>query len=928
MQEIINRLDSLAKKVSLVERADIEDINEIFDIYETIISLHVTQLSSLSSRIISTLFHIFECLSAPAIDNINGSDDIKKKIIDTINNLSALYQKLDPGEKALVYFLNILNERKKLYEERDILKDYNEYVDRLEPLSWLFRIEYKGELAYPIGDLLSSSILDEFVPDEEHLLYLIASLQLFANLRQIPDEARETILKYSKQYNLKILELLCNQGTVLFGSDRKKNMEQNRVIVVRKDTTVLVRTTDLSREEDPNHPYDYETNVNNECIAKFFTFDLKPCEKLCSLDEFLEKGSADECRKLIIKAINDGAYNIFMDDSIVYDAGSRCFVDWINPIVSQDKVIISDVMGDTSAQGNSERAFFFTLDRHRSKNWCRPAVLVQNGIDVLTLDFLISFCSSVSESLQITAISFVPTAFENWEKDRTDFAQNYIIRQFFERVLSSRKNITRAMAAYSSFIDDHYISSGDITTSTRLVMPYAFYMPFQTYSELLFAFLSVQNPIKDSFSYVDVEHTREGQWLLNNEVVERPILDIVTQERVVPRHMTSAKYKGLYNAETGNIYALASTVDKPVVNAFDKLSAILKKSVISQEDAANIRALPIDNLYEIIYNIGLSNSITEFFWPVSDPTRLTMDQQLPLLLYKILHHICFYEMQDKLDQWKELIFKCHLIETSKRDAPMYESFKGEIHNISLQDNCLLVSKQQHADKSTLEAILDSQRGRDIVDIAFDSQALNDRIEMAGKKYRFKSKAGPSCEIKRIIFLTDNIISGTSTKKMLQFHLDGQPESKESVKRGYIVLKPGKTIQEIINTNSPRVEIHTAFWFSTIADLEIKVAEDQTPYFEISLSNGQTIPVYVYARQTYPKATCVYTQHAFDLAMSLYARKSSDAYSNSTTLVFKGDEEQRHLLFRFNNMPSFYVFPEEVMDTQKKVGLFDHRKENV
>lgn len=928
MQDIINRLDSLAKKVSLVERADVEDINEIFDIYETIISLHVTQLSSLSSRIISTLFHIFECLPAPAIDIINGSDDIKKKIVDTINNLSALYQKLDPGEKALVYFLNILNERKKLYEERDVLKDYNEYVDRLEPLSWLFRIEYKGELAYPIGDLLSSSILDEFVPDEEHLLYLIASLQLFSNLRQIPDEARETILKYSKQYNLKILELLCNQGIVLFGSDRKKNMEQNRVIVVRKDTTVLVRTTDLSRKEALNHPYDYETNVNNECIAKFFTFDLKPCEKLCSLDEFLEKGSADECRKLIVQAINDGAYNIFMNDSIVYDSGSRCFVNWVNPIVSQDKVIISDVMGDISAQGNLERAFFFTLDRHGPKNWCRPTVLVQNGIDVLTLDFLISFCSSVSASLQIPAVSFVPTALENWEKDKADFAQNYIIRHFFELVLTSRKNITRAMITYSAFIGNHYISSGDITASTRLVMPYAFYMPFQTYSDLLFAFLNIQTPSKESFSYVDIEYTMEGQWLSNNKVVEYPVLDIVTQERVIPRHMTLAKYKGLYSTETGNIYVLASTVDKPVINAFDMLSAILKKSVISQENAADIRALPIDNVYEIIYNIGLSNRVTDFFWPVSDPTRLTMDQQLPLLLYKILHHICFYEIQSKLDQWKELILNCHLIETCKRNTPMYESFKSEIHNISPQDNCLLISKQQHADKSTLEAILENQRGRDIVDIAFDSQALNNHIEMTGKKYHFKPKTGPSCEIKRIIFLTDNIISGASTKKMLHFHLDGQPENEDSIKRGYIVLNPEKTIQKIVAANSPRIELHTAFWFSTIADLEIKKAGDQTPYIEIPLSSGQTIPIYIYARRTYLKETYVYSQHAFDLAMSLYARKSSDSYSNSTKLLYKGDGEQRHLLFRFNNMPNFYVFPEEVMDTQKKIGLFDHRKENV
>ena len=928
MQEIINRLDSLAKKVSLIECTDINDIKELFDIYDSIINSDATQLGSMSDRIIKTLFHIFECLTDATIDAIHVADDIKIKIIDIINNMAALYTKSISGEMAFVHFLYILNKRKQLYEERDILANCNEYVDRLESLSWLFEIECDGELAYPIGDLLSSSILDNFVPDEDHLLYLIASLQLFGNLRQIPVEAKDTILKYSKQYNLKILELLCDDGKILFGPERKKNMEQNRIIVARKDTTILVRTTDLLHEEIPGYTYEYEINANNQRLAKFTTFYLNPSEQLISLDDFLEKASADECRKVIIKAISDGAYNIFMCDSIIYNSGSRCFVNWVNPMVSQDKVIVSDVMGEAATKGNLEKAFFFTLDRHGPKNWCRPAVLVRNDIDILTIDFLIEFCCSVSEGLQITAASFVPQALENWEKDKSVFAQNHIIRLFFEQVLTQRKNITKAMTAYTQFVIKNYDSSGDIDENTRLVMPYAFYMPFQSYEDVLLTFLGVQNANKETYQYVEIEHKVDGQWLKGDTLVDLPILDIKTQDLVIPSHMTAVKYKGLYDTEANKIYVLTSTLDKPAINAIDTLIPILNRSVIYQENISCIRTLPIDSLYEIIHNIGISNKITSFFWPKPAVSHLSVEQQVPLLLYKILHHICFYEIQNKLDKWKKLIFDCHLIDTCKRDAAMYTAFADETHKLAPGNNCLLISKQQHADKSTLEAILEFPRERSIVDIAFDAQALNSHIELIDNRYCFKTKDGTPYEIKRIIFLTDNIISGASTKIMLKFHLSGQSDNDEAVKRSYIVLEDGKTIRNIIDINSPRIEIHTAFWFSSIGDCPRVETDDPMPCFEISVADKKKFTVYVNAQQTYLPTDYSYTQQAFDLAKDLYARKSAETYSPSGRLAHRGDTETRHLLFRFNNMPSFYLFPEDVMDTQKKIGLFDHRKENV
>ena len=169
MQDKKMRLESLAKKITLADSAELCDINTIIGIYEDIIMTDATWLSTLSARIASTLFQIYENLSDNAKEEICSDEKTKRKLVGIVNNLAASFPIPETGDKALIRFLHILNERKKLFEERDILKDYDKYVNRLDNLAWLFQLELDGELVYPIGDLLSTSILDEFEPDEEML---------------------------------------------------------------------------------------------------------------------------------------------------------------------------------------------------------------------------------------------------------------------------------------------------------------------------------------------------------------------------------------------------------------------------------------------------------------------------------------------------------------------------------------------------------------------------------------------------------------------------------------------------------------------------------------------------------------------------------------------------------------------------------------
>ena len=926
------RLESLAKKITLSESADICDINTIIGIYEEIIMTDATWLGALSARIASTLFQIYENLSHDAKEEISSDDNIKKKLVGIVNNMAPSFSMPETGDKALVRFLHILNERKKLFEERDILKDYGKYVNRLENLAWLFQLELDGELIYPIGDLLSTSILDEFEPDEEHLLYLIASLQLFTALLEIPAEIKKTILEYSNCYNLKILEMLCGQGKLLFGIDKKRNMELNKIIVVRCSNTILVRTTDLSRQEVPGYSYLYEHNSKGEHIAKFFTYEVRSSYQTISLDDFFHRASPDECRNVFLKCISENIYNVFMDDSILYDNGSRCFVGWTNPSVMLDHTIISDVTGEVSAKHNSEAGFFFTLDRHTRKNWCRPAILAHNGIDILTLDFIIEFYSTVSQKLLVPASQFIPQALQEWEHfnghGELSFAQNCVCQKFFSVILDGNYNLSRAITSYLSFIQANYVSDGDIFAKTRLIMPYAFYMPFQSRYELYLAMLSKHGVSIQDSRCIELTYMPDQKWYEDKQCYDICVLDLITLEPVIPSR-TKSRYNGLVDFSTNTAYVLSDPNDKVITTAFDELLIHLDQLMISSQNRSQYEAFPIDALQELIVNVGLPKQITSFFWPTSYTNPLTTEQMMPLLMYKIINHINHFSISaEKLPLWKELIFTCHLCETSNRESDFFTAFVESTRAIKPEDGCLLISKQSHADKSTLEALLGDGRDRDVVDFAFDAQALNNRIVKHEGLYYFKTKNGQQYEIKRIVFLTDNIISGCSTKKMILFHIENQKETLDSIKRGFLVLDPEKSIYEIAQANNPIIEVHTAFWFSSLSDWIVQKSDEGIPYVDIPIYKDTPIRVFVKAYKTYSSAEYLYSERALDLAKTIYSAKDPEKYAEDGDLQHQGEQEKRHLIFRCINMPHFYIFPNAVMDCRKKVGLFDHRKENV
>lgn len=918
--EIKERLSKISKTVYLKQVSDLTDLSLFYEVYEGILISYGQRMQEFSSDLLDTLLSILKQIDVFAQESISRSSDHIRKLAATFDNLSAAFPEPEDGNQSFVKFLWTLSRGDELFTEQNILQNYEEYIDHMESLSWLFQLELDGHPVYPISNLLNDRILREFNPDsEEDLFYLIASLQLFNQLKNIPDDRRRTVLELSKRYNLKILEMLCDHGQLLFGRSRKLNMEKNKTMGVRCGDVILIRTTDLSRNAPPGIRFEFETNRESKEIAKFFIYDLDPDYELCSLDDFFRSASPEQSMTVFLDCLKNRSYNVFMEDSVIYNSNSQSFVGWVNPLVSDDPVIISN---NTFCKSDSGEGSFLSHLDDRTHYWFRPATLVQVGIDRLTIDYIIGFYAAVCKPLNVSLRSILCEETSVWQQEfsqRGDqFAQNLMVKSFFTYVFNHNLDLPKAIMSYASFIRSNYSADGEITADTRLIFPYSFYIPFDNEAELLAAMLKSKGIIITNHELVTLTCRLQTGWRVTGISGKFTVYNISTLDVINP-FAAYTEYCGLMDDQQ-NVYILFSPEDRSILNAFREIKSLSADLIITEHNCSQYNAfLRRRHLEKLMYDIGIPGELKKLFWSGTEVEGLTRSQLSPLLLFKIFHHINFYQITaEKLDDWGKLIFDCHLVAPSNSADQMYDAFRTGINTRNKDRNCLMISKRSYADKSTLGAILNNARERCVTDSAFDPGALNQRIGFNedAKQYQFTENGKWKQKITSIVFLTDNIISGESTVKMLAYHFSGQT-TYAPASSYYVKLEEGKTVREIITTNAPKIELHTVFWFSDLQGCTLH--EKKGELYPVDFHTNETEPIrfYVKAYQTYPKDAYLYTREAFDLARNIYGEENIPAH--------RGAIENRHLVFRFNNMPGFSVFPKEVQKIRQKAGLFERKK---
>ena len=141
-------------------------------------------------------------------------------------------------------------------------------------------------------------------------------------------------------------------------------------------------------------------------------------------------------------------------------------------------------------------------------------------------------------------------------------------------------------------------------------------------------------------------------------------------------------------------------------------------------------------------------------------------------LFKILWHFQIYNIcNERLRGFWSLVFEKHYLGCVEQDEKI-EAYFEELRNKANEDGILVVAKETSGDDTTLWNLYNSfgkkDGAKDLLVKAFSSDSINGDLKeniISGYCWRTHS-------LKKIIFMVDNTLSGSSLKKMLDFHING------------------------------------------------------------------------------------------------------------------------------------------------------------
>lgn len=789
---------------------------------------------------------------------------------------------------ALVRFLFYLSSQNDSVDnlDFDFIDYYGKLCDVMDSIKWLFQLRVEDKLLFPIHVLLDRIIVNDFKPTEENFLQLIFSLQIFNKIDEFDqeDDIRKNILEISEKHHVKILSYLCDRGELLHGEYASVNSLKNQVLIAKRNNSILIRSQN-SIYFDSMVGVCEETNNLGNVIANYIEFELLPNQELSSFVDVMRNGCNKTKRDMLIDVLKRGCFNCLMPQSVIINKDTGRYESLLNVYSHNDECIINSK--DNYVE-NCWENFWNVLAK--SQDGIRDAGLYvdSNNVNVLTLDFVIQFYRELVMEKTSSYLEMVA----NFKDDL--FYQNQMIECYFERELE-RGEIVKAIELYYNFIKNHFnfkevIESDPMTKFTKLIMPYAPFLPYSgnvddLFNKMLLGEYFVSENIEEyRLETMVIKRGRSNKRLYHIGDVEIEKKCIESDEYDIDE-LKDETCKVFYSSELGKAIYL---------HEYKKLELLLKDirsiccNAVIQE--CFIGKSSVKDITAIIKMIGVGQEVAHIYG--INECEITADW---IYLFKLLWHMQLYEF----DEVRYSIFEKLIFDNFYTDYILH--MEGDVNTfierlVLLEDGkTLFIAKETAGEASTLALSVEKRYfDRGAIRWAFDANKLQkELIENDGKIY-FKGSDEP---IKKVIFLTDNIISGSSTNKMLKYHLKNIVNEGEI--RSFLDLPDGKNVWQIVKKNAiDEIEIRCLFCFEEGKNKLKKIYEwDQ---------------VKVYAVNLIPEGRYTCTEDVKKIIEELY------------------DEECQGLnqkcVLRPINMPADKILPKKVKDVEKISGIFRRKDE--
>ena len=812
-----------------------------------------------------------------------------KLLVNTIEILSVAQMENTQRDtyQECLRFINDLRDLRKISGNSadKVVEQSRMFWDILPDIKEIFSLKTStGDRAYPIHELVLDAA-NCFKHDNEHLITLALALQLFEsvkNLEEIQEEAsiQKKVSDIAKSFQIRFLEIISEGGRLLLdsldyqynGTIRAVSRDRKRVIIrnIRKEYFSMFDPKQVKFEAD--------------YVAWYIECELSGEEELSSFQEVFGNGSKENRLNLLKYIAEQQIYNIFLPDMLVRNRASEKFIRVLNPCSGADKYIIS---GKNTESANMQ-GFLKILKTGKNNN--RALFLCEDGIDVLTVDYYCSFYLEV-----VKGRWNLWTDFTNDDFYQRQLSSSFLLEMFKKQDI---REFAKTLSDYYIFLKNYvpYAERNAVTKMDShmcLMMPYGCCLPKDINEEKC-----KQKILQQWFSdevgdwcCEELNYNKQTQGMVTNtgESLEDYIFYSEDDfDKPIHPVATKLKFQKYYFVNHKKQKIIEDGITSDVMKRISGIRKLARDEIITFERKYDYAIENINRLQAIMEK----NVLKQEMYGMFGCEKGEKEKEKCVRLFKILWHFQIYDIRNERlkDFWK-LVFEKHYLGCVEQDEKI-EAYFEELRNEANKNGILVVAKETSGDDTTLWNLYNSfgKKGgaKDLLVKAFSSDSINGDLKENGKSgYCWRTHS-----LKKIIFMVDNTLSGSSLKKMLAFHINGVcPKTKYK----YVDIKP--TLKEMLEKDrNIIVEVHIIF---ALLSEEIKLSIEEQ-FGNISLVIYNQIP----------------EKYKVDSETVNLIKKLYNIDSNMTG----------GFIFRYSNMPAKYAFPKEVVESLNLVGLFQRRNE--
>ena len=711
----------------------------------------------------------------------------------------------------------------------------------------------------------------DFSYDNHHLVNLAVALQLFEKIGDYvelerKEEIRKELLQIAHEHNIAFLENIANGGELIWNDN---DYQRNGTLLVVNGKTIIIRN--VFKEFFVDYPQQ-EIKAEEGDLAWFVQVDLSSSEELVDLKEYLIRGSQENKLNLIKFAEQEGIFNIFLPKRIVVDRTNLNIIRFLSS--RNDKMIIMN----KQEEENSRRGFLKML--HSPEAQIRSMLLCKDDLDILTVDFYSAFYLEV--------VGDECKFYIDLETGRDTFYQGWLVKIFLQEVLPEYgiwkcMEILEALYIFLIKYFDYETFSPDTLMDGKL-LGYPFLDGFEGILEDYFVPEQMKEQLlgEDSkkWCYKEADYLKHKGWCVGDKRFRETDFFTLDMENVIEigEHIPKERIPVFLNEDEGKL--IYSREIQDCNRKVRKILEIQEEQVIRFKNKGVYGRYNLNQLIQLMKANNLNSEIFQYF-------QCDDNSKENVLLYKALWHFQIYRMDGpQINKFWRLLLEKHYLEATK-EQPIRCYFE-QMDEYAKEQGTLVLAKESSGNEATLWHMYQRygrQSGtRSYLSWAFDAGMISRHLEEKDGTYYWHNSP-----LKKLIFMTDNMMNGTSTKKMLNYYLKNIRKSKNN----YLDLVP--SINEI-RKKIPALEIEVHVIFG----LEKKVKEIQEE-FGIQVVLHNIIPdKYISDGET--------------------VRLVQELYEDSKA------KEGIGCIFRYNNLPLISVFPEMVCNPQFRAGLFQRNGE--